>query len=50
MCEDHNMVNDYCSKHGLDVCYMIGYFCMSKSTKVIVLKICFGWNCEFFQF
>jgi len=47
MCENHDIVNDYCSKHVLDACYMIGFVCMSKYMQVIVLKVGFGSNCGF---
>ena len=47
MCENHYVVNDYCSKHVLDSCYMNRYVCMSKSMQVIVLKTGFESNCGF---
>jgi len=42
VCGNHDMGNDYCSKHVRDASYIIGYVCMSKSMQVIVLKTSFG--------
>jgi len=44
MSENHDIVDDYCSNHVLNACYMIEYVCMLKSMQVIVLKVGFGWN------
>jgi len=50
MSENHDFVNDCCSKHVINACYMNGYVCMSKSIQVIGLKVIFGWNCGFGEF
>jgi len=41
MSENHDIVDDNCSNHVLNTCYMIGYICMLK----VMLKVGFGWNC-----
>jgi len=47
MCENHDIVRDYCSNHVLNACYMIAYDCMLKSMQLIMLKMGFGSNCWF---
>jgi len=50
MSENHDIVDAYCSNHVINACYMVGYVYMLKSMQVIVLKVIFGWNCEFCEF
>jgi len=41
MSENHDIVDDYCSNHVLNTCYMIVYACMLKFMQVFVLKVDF---------
>jgi len=48
MCENHEIVDDYCPNHVLNACYMIEYLCMLKSMQVTVLKMSFESNYGFY--
>jgi len=45
MCENNDIVDDYCSKHGLIACHVIGHEFMLKFMEIIMLNVMFGLSC-----